>query len=133
VWEDQDRATEMSERDNRTSRPDRRGPKIDSTAPHRTLRGRVATFCVALDAPVSLVVATGLMRLKPRLYGGESQRRSEPVRVVPMLDMIQSFNGSHASKVSTTNCRRAAPSRNRVAVNLRCALTAFCRSRSTRG
>ena len=35
MWEDQDRATEMSERDNRASRPDRRRPKIKSTAPHK--------------------------------------------------------------------------------------------------
>jgi hypothetical protein len=119
VGKDQYRATEMSECDNRTSRPNRRRPKIDSTAPHKRPFVDESRDCVALDAPVSLVVATAPMRLKPRLYGAESQRRSEPVRVGPMLDLIQSFNGSHESKVSTTNCRTAAPSRKPPPVNLR--------------
>ncbi len=62
-----------------------------------------------------------------------SQCLPEAVRAEPTLDLIQSFNGSQASKVSTTNCRTTSASRSEVSANLLCALTAFCRRSSTRG
>ena len=50
-----------------------------------------------------------------------------------MLDLIQSFIGPQSSKVSTTNLCTAAASRSWDPSNRRCALTTFCRNRSTRG
>ena len=60
-------------------------------------------------------------------------RRPGPVLEDPMLILIQSFIGPQASKLSTTNRCTAAASRSSDPSKRRCALTAFCRSRSTRG